>query len=121
MSVPNSDIFWTFHKAMAFPEKVKQRALELYQGRSAAKAQKILEVEFPPQDVPNEKTIRRWKKEAVPLSIPSAQFWNSLSKSEQKRILKTVKAAGKDPDDYLDMIKRLTPGKPSEITPHFKR
>jgi len=51
----------------------------------------------------------------VPLSIPSMQFWNNLSPSEQKKILKIIKSLGKDPDDYLDMIREHIPGTSSDI------
>ncbi|MFC1955177.1 helix-turn-helix domain-containing protein [Chloroflexota bacterium] len=46
---------------MAFPEKIKQRAIELYQDCSAAQALKALEEEFPEQAMPYERSIRRWR------------------------------------------------------------
>ncbi len=47
---------------MAYPEKIKQRAIELYQDCSAAKALKALEKEFPDEDLPNERSVRRWRR-----------------------------------------------------------
>ena len=48
---------------MAYPEAIKRRALELSKGRSAAHVLKILEQEFKEQYMPDERTIRRWRKE----------------------------------------------------------
>ena len=45
---------------MGFTEQIKRRALELYQGCSAAQALTVLEKESPGQHVPTERTIRRW-------------------------------------------------------------
>lgn len=50
---------------MAYPEKLKQKAIELYQGCSAAQALKALMKEFPEQDMPNEKEIRRWRNKKL--------------------------------------------------------
>ena len=45
---------------MWFPEQIIKRALELYQGCSATQALKGLKDEFPKQDMPTDRTIRRW-------------------------------------------------------------
>ncbi|MFC1992048.1 hypothetical protein ACFLVC_04950 [Chloroflexota bacterium] len=57
---------------MGFPEHTKERAVELYQGRSATKALKLLKEEllqektpegnsrYTEQDMPDERSIRRW-------------------------------------------------------------
>jgi hypothetical protein len=48
---------------MAYPDAVTKRANELYeQGYSAGAIIKALQKEFPSIDVPNERTVRRWRK-----------------------------------------------------------
>ncbi len=55
------------------------------------------------------------------LTIPSAQYWNHvLLPSEREQTLQLVGWLGLDRDDFVEMIKRHTPGKPSEIRPNFK-
>lgn len=55
------------------------------------------------------------------LSIPSAQYWNNLLPSQQRKVLELLEWLGQDKNDYLAMIKRSIPGHPSDIRLHWKR
>lgn len=46
---------------MAYPEKMRQRAIELYEGCSAAQVLKLLQKGFPEANSLDERTIRRWR------------------------------------------------------------
>ena len=50
---------------MAYPEQLKQRAIELYQGCSATQTLKDLEKEFPEREIPTDRTIRRWRNKKL--------------------------------------------------------
>jgi len=48
------------------------------------------------------------------LTIPSAQYWNhELLPSQREQTLQLVDWLGLNRDDYVEMIKRHTPGRPS--------
>jgi hypothetical protein len=46
---------------MAFSEQMKQRVIELSPGRSSGEVLRVLNREFPEEDLPDERTIRRWR------------------------------------------------------------
>ncbi len=47
---------------MAYSEDLIQRAIELSPGRSAGEVLKALKREFPDDNLPDERTIRRWRR-----------------------------------------------------------
>ncbi len=51
----------------------------------------------------------------------SPPYWDNLKPSQRKQILQLVEWLGQDKDDYIDMINRLRPGRPSDIRVHWKR
>ena len=58
----------------------------------------------------------------VPLSHPSAQWWNNLLPSEQEQILGALNWMGINPEDWFEMQKRTIPGMSSrQITPSWGR
>lgn len=73
LKVPSIDIakfghFRAFWRAMSFEEKIIKRALKLYVGRtSAKKVRDQLKEEFglSEDELPDETTIRRWRKKAL--------------------------------------------------------
>jgi len=46
-----------------YPEQLKQQAVKLCDGRSAGQVLKALQKEFPNEEMPTERTIRRWRNE----------------------------------------------------------
>jgi hypothetical protein len=50
-------------------------------------------------------------KETRPL-IPSGQFWNGLSPSQQKQWREMVEWLGEDPEDYLTKMRAMFPADP---------
>lgn len=51
----------------------------------------------------------------------SPPYWDNLKPSQQKQMLQLVEWMGQDKDDYIDMINRHRPGRPSDIQVHWKR
>jgi len=72
--------------------------------------------------VVRDKAAKRVSKN-IELSIPSLQWWASLLPSQKEQVMQTVDWLSKhnkdwwckSREDYLAMVKRLTPGNPSTI------
>ena len=63
---------------MAYPDNIKQRAIELSESASAAWALKKLQKEFPETYMLNERTIRRWRKAKPIISKPLQTHFREL-------------------------------------------
>lgn len=71
---------------MAFPEQIKQRAIELSRGRSAREVLRLLDREFPDElSLPDERTIRRWRKAEPAIHVDEEQERIKSSVSENWR------------------------------------
>lgn len=58
---------------MAYPEYLIQRAIELSPGRSAGEVIRALKKEFQDDDLPDERTIRRWRKATPAINVGEEQ------------------------------------------------
>ena len=66
--------------------------------------------------------IRVSKKLKLKNAPPSMQYWQQeLLPSERKEFLELLVWLGLDSEDYEKMIKRYTPGRPSDIRVTFRR
>ncbi|MFC2034031.1 hypothetical protein ACFLTT_01315 [Chloroflexota bacterium] len=63
---------------MAYPDYLVQRAIELSSGRSAGEVLKVLTKEFPEDDMPDARTIRRWRKTSVNHSVTNKEHLEQL-------------------------------------------
>jgi hypothetical protein len=68
---------------MAYPRYLIQRARELSPGRSAREILRVLNKEFPNDDLPNERTIRRWCDDPPPNNDEEEQDKTSSDVSEK--------------------------------------
>ena len=64
---------------MAFSEQLKQRAIELSLGRSAGEVLRVLNREFSQEDLPDERTVRRWWKTSVVHSVTNIEHQEQLA------------------------------------------
>lgn len=60
--------------------------------------------EFPPVDKPISKDME--------IKVASGQYWNSLSPSQQDRLLELVEWSGQDPRDYIAQMRKMLPKTP---------
>ena len=118
---------------MAYPEHLIQRTIELSPGRSAGEILRELRKEFSDNDLPDERTIRRWRQhkqklyveekqtEIIPLVgdnlkehyMKLAGVSESLLAHNLKRVMKWVSQSGNVEyqlfdEDEIHLIARLT-------------
>jgi len=64
---------------MAYSEEIKQRVIELSPGRSAGEILRVLNREFKDDDLPDERTIRRWRKTSTSHSVTNKEHQEQLA------------------------------------------
>ncbi|MFC1912598.1 hypothetical protein ACFLX7_00125 [Chloroflexota bacterium] len=81
---------------MAIPDKIKQRAIELSnEGRSAGKVLEALGREFKDEILPDERTIRRWRKAqpAIPVKKEQETLPSSVHENWKEHFAKLADVA----------------------------
>ena len=72
-----------------YPLEIRQKAIELSNTRSAGQTLKALKLipEFEKEELPNERTINRWKKEAKRQPSHASESAETVRKTPRERLI----------------------------------